>query len=338
MKTLLALFPKNTSINFLSLKAIAASLSLALVGISVAGWFVFGLNTGIDFQGGFIIEAQARSERADLETLRRDIGELGLGDFNLQEFGSPRDILIRVQSQGGAENGQSETQTSSDASSLAENDAAALGAANRQAIQRVTRAISSDYTIRRTEFVGAVVSDELRRNAFFAVLAALGSILVYIWFRFEFPFAIAAIFALAHDVVTTVGVFALTRFEFNLATVAALLTIAGYSINDTVVIFDRIRENLKKHTSWSNEKLINYSLNQTLSRTLMTSVTTLIALLAIYLFGGAVLGGFALAMIWGVLIGTYSSIYVASALLTRFNLRPDDDDSKRPQYEKNSAA
>ncbi|MCG8623413.1 MAG: protein translocase subunit SecF [Proteobacteria bacterium] len=334
MKTLLALFPQNTSINFLGLKAIAASLSLALVGISIAGWLVFGLNTGIDFQGGFIIEAQARSERADLETLRRDIGELGLGDFNLQEFGSPRDILIRVQSQG--EN--AEAQTSSETSSLAENDAAALGAANRQAIQRVTRAISSDYTIRRTEFVGAVVSDELRRNAFFAVLAALGSILVYIWFRFEFPFAIAAIFALAHDVVTTVGVFALTRFEFNLATVAALLTIAGYSINDTVVIFDRIRENLKKHSSWPNEKLINYSLNQTLSRTLMTSLTTLIALFAIYVFGGAVLGGFALAMIWGVLIGTYSSIYVASALLTRFNLRPDDDDSKRPQYEKNSAA
>ena len=327
MRTLLSLFPQNTAIPFLAFKPIAASLSLALVGISLAGWLVFGLNTGIDFRGGFIIEAQARGERADLETLRREIATLGLGDFNLQEFGSPRDILIRVQS-------QTPDDTAPDAADEGGGEAASLGAANRQAIQRVTRTISSDYAIRRTEFVGAVVSDELRRNAFFAVLAALGSILVYIWFRFEWPFAIAAIIALAHDVITTVGVFAVTGFEFNLATVAALLTIAGYSINDTVVIFDRIRQNLKKHASWGNEKLINYSLNQTLARTLMTSLTTLIALLAIYLFGGAVLGGFALAMIWGVLIGTYSSIYVASVLLSGFNLRPEDDDGNRPQYEK----
>ena len=328
MKTLLSLFPQKTAIKFLSLSPLTASISAVLIAVSLVGWFTFGLNTGIDFRGGFIIEAQAYGSRADIEALRRELGRLGLGDFSLQEFGTPRDILIRVQAQ--AETG-GDTDTDADGEG-----ADRLGAANRQAIQRVTNAISSDYSVRRTEFVGAVVSDELRRNAFFAVLAALGSILIYIWFRFEWPFALAAILALAHDVITTVGLFALTRFEFNLATVAALLTIAGYSINDTVVIFDRIRGNLRKHASWSNVRLIDYSLNQTLSRTLMTSLTTLIALLAIYLFGGAVLGGFALAMIWGVLIGTYSSIYVASALLARFDLRPADDDGNKPQYEKNN--
>jgi preprotein translocase SecF subunit len=287
-----------------------------LVAGSILVWLMVGLNTGIDFRGGFVIEVKTLEGAANVEELREELGDLNLGDISLQEFGSDREVLIRVQSQD-------------------EGMATDLSDANKQAIQLVQEQIADRYEIRRTEFVGAVVGDELRRNAIYAVIAALGSIMIYIWFRFEWPFAISAILALAHDIITTIGLFSLSGIEFNLATVAALLTIAGYSINDTVVIFDRIRDNLKKYKSWDNDTIINTSLSQTISRTLMTSLTTLIALLAIYFFGGAVLGGFALAMIWGVLIGTYSSIYVASTILSRFDLRPSDDDDMLPTHERN---
>ncbi|MDA7634366.1 protein translocase subunit SecF [Alphaproteobacteria bacterium] len=287
-----------------------------LVAGSILVWLMVGLNTGIDFRGGFVIEVKTLEGAANVEELREELGDLNLGDISLQEFGSDREVLIRVQSQD-------------------EGMATDLSDANKQAIQLVQEQIADRYEIRRTEFVGAVVGDELRRNAIYAVIAALGSIMIYIWFRFEWPFAISAILALAHDIITTIGLFSLSGIEFNLATVAALLTIAGYSINDTVVIFDRIRDNLKKYKSWDNDTIINTSLSQTISRTLMTSITTLIALLAIYFFGGAVLGGFALAMIWGVLIGTYSSIYVASTILSRFDLRPSDDDDMLPTHERN---
>jgi preprotein translocase SecF subunit len=287
-----------------------------LVAGSILVWLMVGLNTGIDFRGGFVIEVKTLEGVANVEELREELGYLNLGDISLQEFGSDREVLIRVQSQD-------------------EGMATDLSDANKQAIQLVQEQIADRYEIRRTEFVGAVVGDELRRNAIYAVIAALGSIMIYIWFRFEWPFAISAILALAHDIITTIGLFSLSGIEFNLATVAALLTIAGYSINDTVVIFDRIRDNLKKYKSWDNDTIINTSLSQTISRTLMTSITTLIALLAIYFFGGAVLGGFALAMIWGVLIGTYSSIYVASTILSRFDLRPSDDDDMLPTHERN---
>ncbi|HCD48802.1 MAG TPA: protein translocase subunit SecF, partial [Alphaproteobacteria bacterium] len=196
-------------------------------------------------------------------------------------------------------------------------------------------AIGAEYDIRRTEFVGAVVGGELRNQAAIAVLAALAAILIYIWFRFEWPFAASAVVALTHDVITTIGLFAITGLEFNLSTVAALLTIAGYSINDTVVVFDRVRDNLRKYKSWSIPDILSLSLNETLSRTIMTSLTTLIALVSIFLFGGAVLADFALAMIWGVLIGTYSSIFVAVSALLFFDLTPidDDEDTPTPEYE-----
>ena len=201
----------------------------------------------------------------------------------------------------------------------------------------VKETIGDDYTIRRTEYVGAVVGGELREQATWAIIAALGAIMIYIWFRFEWQFSIAAITALSHDVLSTVGLFALLRFEFNLATVAAILTIAGYSINDTVVVFDRVRENLRKYKTWDQNKILNKSLNETLSRTVMTSVTTALALLAIIIFGGAVLRDFALAMLWGVTIGTYSSIFVAVGLISRFDLkRSDDEDTTAPvpEYER----
>ena len=267
---------------------------------------MIGLNLGIDFRGGILIEARNTNGPADIADLRSDLGKLGLGDISLQGFGTDTDVLVRVQRQEGDE------------------------AAQIAAIKAITDTLGGDYDIRRTEFVGPTVGAELASKGIQAVICALLAIMVYIWFRFEWQFSIAAILALAHDVITTIGLFALTSFEFNLATVAAILTIAGYSINDTVVVFDRVRENLRRYKSYEQPRILNLSLNETLSRTVMTSVTTLLALLAIVLFGGAVLRDFALAMIWGVLIGTYSSIFVAVGMLAFFDLKKHLDEDEDP--------
>ena len=316
MLRLLKIVPADTKIPFLRYRMAAFILSGLLVLGSLGGYLTLGLNTGIDFRGGFLIEVRSQSGPADIAGLRSTLGQLDLGDVSIQEFGVATDALIRVQSQ-----------SLKASESLSETDKAA--------IQRVSDAIGGDYELRRTEYVGAVVGSELRRQAAFAVLAAIGAILIYIWFRFEWPFAASAVVALAHDVLTTIGLFAVTGLEFNLATVAALLTIAGYSINDTVVVFDRVRENLRKYKSWETADILDLSLNETLSRTVMTSLTTLIALLAIFLFGGAVLADFALAMIWGVVIGTYSSIFIAVSALRFFDLKPGEEDkTPRPEYER----
>ena len=299
----LKLVPSDTSINFLKHRRIAFIFSILLVASSVGLFVVKGLNLGIDFKGGILIEARNTTGPADISGLRADLGQLGLGDISLQEFGTPTDVLVRVQRQEGDEEAQI------------------------AAIAAISSTLGDSYDIRRTEFVGPTVGAELAEKGMLAVACALLAIMVYIWFRFEWQFSIAAILALAHDVLSTVGLFALTSFEFNLATVAAILTIAGYSINDTVVVFDRVRENLRRYKSYEIRDIINKSLNETLSRTVMTSFTTLLALLAITIFGGAVLRDFALAMIWGVLIGTYSSIFVAVGFLSRFDIRhqePDD--------------
>ena len=299
----LKLIPSDTSINFLKHRRIALIFSLFLVASSIGLFVVKGLNLGIDFKGGILIEARNTTGPADISGLRADLGQLGLGDISLQEFGTPTDVLVRVQRQEGDEEAQI------------------------AAIAAISSTLGDSYDIRRTEFVGPTVGAELAEKGMLAVACALLAIMVYIWFRFEWQFSIAAILALAHDVLSTVGLFALTSFEFNLATVAAILTIAGYSINDTVVVFDRVRENLRRYKSYEIEDIINKSLNETLSRTVMTSFTTLLALLAITIFGGAVLRDFALAMIWGVLIGTYSSVFVAVGFLSRFDIRhqePDD--------------
>ena len=299
----LKLVPSDTSINFLKHRRIAFIFSLFLVASSIGLFVVKGLNLGIDFKGGILIEARNTTGPADISGLRADLGQLGLGDISLQEFGTPTDVLVRVQRQEGDEEAQI------------------------AAIAAISSTLGDSYDIRRTEFVGPTVGAELAEKGMLAVACALLAIMVYIWFRFEWQFSIAAILALAHDVLSTVGLFALTSLEFNLATVAAILTIAGYSINDTVVVFDRVRENLRRYKSYEIEDIINKSLNETLSRTVMTSFTTLLALLAITIFGGAVLRDFALAMIWGVLIGTYSSIFVAVGFLSRFDIRhqePDD--------------
>ena len=274
----LKLVPSETKIDFLRLRMPALGFSGLLVAASIAMFAVIGLNLGIDFRGGILIEARNSQGPADIAGVRSDLGKLGLGDISLQGFGSETDVLVRVQRQDGDE------------------------AAQIAAIERITSTLGANYEIRRTEFVGPTVGAELAEKGVLAVVCALLAIMVYIWFRFEWQFSIAAIMALAHDVLSTIGLFALTSFEFNLATVAAILTIAGYSINDTVVVFDRVRENLRRYKSYDQRAILNMSLNETLSRTVMTSVTTGLALLAIVLFGGAVLRDFALAMMWLSLI------------------------------------
>jgi len=313
---LLKTIPQNTSIRLFSFRKVGLIFSLVLVLGSIASWGLIGLNTGIDFRGGFLVEIRSKNGPADIQTLREQLGQLNLGDVSLQEFGVDTDVLIRVQSQN-------------------LEDSESLSDVDKAAVALVQSTLGEEYTIRRTEYVGAVVGGELRQKALWAIIAAIGAIMIYIWFRFEWPFAVSAIIALSHDVITTVGLFSITGFEFNLATVAALLTIAGYSINDTVVVFDRVRDNLKRFKSLSIPEILNISLNDTLNRTVMTSVTTLIALISIGIFGGAVLGDFALAMIWGIVIGTYSSIFVAVGTLVWFNLMPDDDETvPTPEYER----
>ena len=293
----LKLVPSNTSINFLKFYRFAGIFSLLLVAGSIGLFAIVGLNLGIDFRGGILIEARHNSGPADIAKLRGDLETLGLGDISLQGFGTDTDILVRIQRQNGDEKAQI------------------------AAIQLVSKTLGSDYDVRRTEFVGPTIGAELAEKGIMAVVCALLAIMVYIWFRFEWQFSLAAILAVTHDVLSTIGLFALTNFEFNLATVAAILTIAGYSINDTVVVFDRVRENLRRYKSFSLIDILNKSLNETLSRTVMTSVTTLLALIAIVIFGGAVLRDFAIAMIWGVLIGTYSSIFLAVPILLNLNIK-----------------
>lgn len=307
----LRLLPETPAFEFLNKMNIASGLSIMLVIGSIGLFFIQGLNLGIDFRGGILIEAQS-SQTVDLAKVRSSLGRLGLGDMSIQSFGTDRDILVRVQRQEGDEKDQI------------------------VAINAITSDLGSDFEIRRTEFVGPTIGAELAEKGVLAVICALCAIMVYIWFRFEWQFSLAALIALTHDVITTIGVFALTNFEFNLATVAAILTIAGYSINDTVVVFDRVRENMRRYKSWSQPDILNRSLNETLARTVMTSITTALALIAIAIFGGAVLRDFALAMLWGVAIGTYSSVFIAVGIVSRFDLSRNDDDNSMPipEYER----
>ena len=289
--------PLNPKIDFLGRRKIFLIFSACLMAASFAALAIQGLNLGVDFRGGILIEIQT-TEPADLADLRRRLGGLGLGQVTLQEFGAPNDVLINVERQEGDEKAQ----------------VTAIDAVKAELSGQV-----AEY--RRVEFVGPKVGSELKQAGFTATLLALLGIGVYIWFRFEWQFAAAALAALIHDIISTIGFFALIQIEFNLATLAAVLTIAGYSINDTVVIFDRVRETLRKYKKLYILDLLNLSLNGTLTRTLLSSVTTLIALIALFAFGGQVIRGFSAGLIWGIVIGTYSSIGLAVPLLSFMNLR-----------------
>ena len=310
----LRLIPSDTNIDFLKYKKFAFLFSLLILLGTVFSLLFNSLNYGIDFKGGILLELRSKNVNSpDINDLRNRISSLDVGEISIQKFGKETDVLVRIQKQEGDEKNQIKV------------------------IERVKTLINEDYDIRRSEFVGPVVGEELKFAGILAVCLALLSIMIYIWFRFEWQFSIAAIIALSHDVFSTVGLFSILQLEFNLATIAAILTTAGYSINDTVVIFDRVRENLRRYKSKDHYYIYNKSINETLSRTVMTSVTTLIALLIIFFFGGAVLADFSLAMIWGVLIGTFSSIFVAVSLLTFFNINKGEqvnNEANIPEYER----
>ncbi|SDX97173.1 protein translocase subunit SecF [Citreimonas salinaria] len=303
----LKLVPQHTNWNFFSRPALWLGISALLVLLSVASFAVRGLNYGIDFQGGTTIRTQS-AQPVDVAAYRAALDGLGLGDVVISEvfdpsFGPDQNVaMVRIQAQEGQE--------------------AVTADVIEQARGALTE-VAEDIRFTSVESVGPKVSGELIQTAFIAVALAIAAVLVYIWLRFEWQFALGAVVALAHDVLVTLGIFSLLQIRFDLAIIAALLTIVGYSINDTVVIFDRVRENLIKFKTRDLKDLLNLSINETLSRTFMTSATTLLALIALIVLGGDVIRGFVFAMIWGVLVGTYSTVFVASAILLRLGVKRD---------------
>jgi len=289
---LLKLVPEQTNIKFINYRKIAYFFSFVMIMASFAIYLTNDLNYGIDFEGGIMIEIGTEAP-ADIGRIRSAMSSLEMGDVKVQEFGDPRDVLIRLEHQEGL--------------------------TVDEVVEKVRNVlpgvVDGEISYRRTETVGSTVSGELIEDGIMAVLFAIGAVLVYIWFRFEWQFGMGAVVALVHDVILTVGMFSFTGLEFNLSTIAAILTIVGYSLNDTVVVYDRIRENLRKFRKKPMPELLNLSINDTLSRTVMTSVTTLIALAALFFLGGEGIHGFSAAMIWGIFVGTYSSIFIASPIL-----------------------
>ena len=299
MRTL-KLVPAKTNITFIKHRTLAMGLSIFLMIASIGVFFTHGLNFGIDFKGGTLIEASAE-DAVDIGALRDRLNNMDIGEVQIQEFGKETDVLIRI----------------------AKADGAVDASQDLSAVQVVRDELVQDYDIRRVEIVGPQVSAELIQTGILAVVVAICSMLIYIWFRFEWQFSVGAVLALLHDVVLTIGIFSLLQLDFNLSILAAILTIVGYSMNDTVVVYDRVRENLRKFKKMGLHELLDIAINETLSRTVMTSVTTLLALLALYVLGGEVIRGFTFAMIWGVLVGTYSSIFIASPLLMWLGVKRD---------------
>jgi len=302
----LKLVPDNTKIPFTRWRMLAFGGSAVAVLASFVALLTLGLNFGIDFRGGGVVEI-GLDEPVDIGRLRSVVGELDLGDVKVQEFGSPEVVVIYFEQQTGGEGVDEDV-------------------AQSQAMSRIRNTLVAEYgesVVRREESVGGTVSAELTQRGAMAVLLAVALMLIYIWLRFEWQFSLGAVAALVHDVVLTMGVFAVTRIEFNLSIIAAILTIVGYSMNDTVVVYDRVRENLRKFKKKPLVEVLDLSINDTLSRTVMTSGTTLLALAALYAFGGEVLRGFTFAMIWGIVVGTYSSIFIAAPFLLLTDVKRD---------------
>ncbi|WP_435091215.1 protein translocase subunit SecF [Candidatus Pelagibacter bacterium nBUS_30] len=281
-------------------------ISTLLITVSLILLIFKGLNFGIDFKGGTLIELRSTDTKINVTSLRDKFSQMNLGDISVKKFGNDTDYLIKFENKDNKKNIIEEIKTNLD------------------------KSFDNNFNFRRVENVGPKVSAELLKSGVIAISLSLAIMLFYIWIRFEWQFSLGAILALFHDVIVTLGVFSLFSLEINLSIIAAVLTIVGYSMNDTVVIFDRVRENLRKYSDIKIFELTNISINETLSRTIITSLTTLLALLAIYFFGGEILKGFSLAMILGVVFGTYSSIYIANTVLVRFKvsqktvLREDD--------------
>ena len=303
----LRLVPQETNFDFFRFRYVTMGISLAAMAASILLWLVVGLNFGIDFRGGTSIRTEAVQVIDDGEYRRAvevlDIGEVTVTQVFDPNFGPEQNVaMIRIQAQDGEESATSAVVAK---------------------VQAALTEIDPSIQFTSVESVGPKVSGELIQTAILAVAAALGGILIYIWLRFEWQFSVGAVAALVHDVVLTIGIFSILQIQFDLAIIAALLTIVGYSLNDTVVVFDRVRENLIKYKSKDLKEVLNLSINETLSRTFMTSATTLLALIALFVLGGDVIRGFVFAMIWGVIVGTYSSIFVASAMLLRLGVKRD---------------
>ena len=303
----LRLVPKDTNWDFFSQSKVWLGISALLLVGSLVSFLMQGLNFGIDFRGGTTIRTES-AQSIDVAAYRQALSGLQLGDVTISEVFDPsfdedqKVAMIRIQAQEGQE---------------------AVSAKTTNAALSVLQGVAPDIVFVSVESVGPKVSGELIQKAVIAVFLAIAAVLVYIWLRFEWQFAVGAVAALIHDVLLTIGVFSIVQIKFDLAIIAALLTIVGYSLNDTVVVFDRVRENLRKYKKKPLQEILNLSINETLSRTVMTSVTTLLALIALFILGGDVIRGFVFAMIWGVIAGTYSSVFVASSTLLRLGVKRD---------------
>lgn len=303
----LKLVPQDTSVDFFRHWRLSFGASVLAMVLSIVAFFMMGLNFGIDFRGGTSIRTEAQAP-VDIAAYRAAIIPLGKGDIAITEvfdpsFGPDRNVaMIRIQAQEGSE---------------------AITPEQINAVREALVAVDPTLVFAAVESVGPKVSGELIRSAVISVVLALAAVLFYIWLRFEWQFSVGAVAALVHDVVLTIGIFSVLQIRFDLAIIAALLTIVGYSLNDTVVVFDRVRENLIKYKKRPLKEVLTLSINETLSRTVMTSVTTLLALIALFVLGGDVIRGFVFAMIWGVIVGTYSSVFVASAVLLRLGVKRD---------------
>jgi len=291
------MFNFKSDIQFINYFRIFIFISLILIIISIGSIFYKGLNFGVDFKGGTLIELRVENNEIGIGDVRQSFIKMNLGDVNVKKFGKGNDYLIKFE------------QTDKNKENFIENIKTQL-----------SKNLGGNFSFRRVENVGPKVSGELLRSGLIAIVLSLSAMLIYIWIRFEWQFSLGAIIALIHDVIITIGFFSILEFEINLSIVAALLTIVGYSMNDTVVIFDRVRENLKKYSSKTINEISNLSINETLSRTIITSLTTLLALLSIFFFGGKILQGFSFAMILGVIFGTYSSIFIANPILMKLKV------------------
>src|SRR6187549_1826687 len=304
---LLRIVPDDTKFDFMRFRRISFPLSALLSIIAISLYFFHGLNFGIDFKGGTLMEVQSKVGDADLAKMRATLGALGLGEVQLQQFGAPNDVLIRIAEQPGGETAQQE------------------------AVRKVRGALGDQVEYRRVEVVGPRVSGELLSYGVVGLMLAIVGILIYLWFRFEWQFALGAMIANVHDIVLTIGFMSISQVDFDLTSIAALLTILGYSLNDTVVIYDRIREILRRYKKMPMPELLNESINSTLSRSIITHVTVTLALLALYAFGGQAIHSFTAVMIFGVvLVGTYTSIFIAAPILIYLGVGEHRDAPDRP--------
>jgi preprotein translocase subunit SecF len=294
---LLRLVPDDTKIPFMHLRSVSFPLSALLAIASVVLFFTVGLNFGIDFRGGTLIEVQSKSGTANLASMRSTLNRLDVGAVQLQQFGPPTDVLVRIEQQPGGDPAQ------------------------QAVVEKARAALGDAYEIRRVEIVGPTVSRELVQGGIIGSAISLLGILIYLWFRFEWQFALGAIIATMHDVTLTLGFYAVTQLEFDLSALAVILTILGYSLNDTVVLFDRIRELLRRYKRMATDELLDNAMNATLPRTVITASTSFLALLGLYFFGGELIRGFTAAMIFGVVVGSYSTAMIAAPMLIYFGVK-----------------